>query len=92
MTGERLEPGISTQHQESKIHFVPTGRPRTKEVALEQRVRAWRLGRPTYEEKVTIKVELPAQLNDLLEQFKVLKRIPKNEMITFALEELLRQS
>jgi len=36
------------------------------------------------------KVELPARLNDLLEQFKVLKGISKTEMITFALEDLLR--
>lgn len=35
-------------------------------------------------------MELPARLNDLLEQFKVLKGISKTEMITFALEDLLR--
>ncbi|MFH1578932.1 MAG: hypothetical protein ABIE25_02095 [Thermoplasmatota archaeon] len=60
--------------------------------AVRDRVRASRLGRPIYEEKVTIKLEIPARLNDLLEQFKVLGRIQKSEMITVALEELLRRS
>lgn len=55
MTDELLEPGISTQHQGVNAHFFPTGRRRTKGVVLEQRVRAWRIGRPIYEEKVTIK-------------------------------------
>jgi len=91
MTGELLEPGISAQHQGLNVQIPAAGRGYSKGLKIEQRVLAWRIGRPIYEDHVTIKVDLPARVNDLLEQFKVLKRIPKTEMITFALEELLQQ-
>jgi hypothetical protein len=81
VTGELLE------DMRSEIPRLASGSSRV----LLDRVRSSRLGRPIYEEKVTIKLEIPARLNDLLEQLKILGKIPKNEMITFALEKVLQQ-
>ena len=89
MTGELLEPGISTQHQGSNEQIPAAGRGLSKGLEVEQRIRAWRIGRPIYQEMVTVRVQIPVELNDKLEQLKILKRIPKNEIITCALEQFL---
>jgi hypothetical protein len=91
MTGELLDDHFSAIPPRGNTQIPDDGRNRSSAPVL-NRVRASRLGRPIYEEKVTVKIEIPVRLNDLLEQFKVFKRIPKNEMITLALEELLQQS
>jgi len=89
LTGELLEPGISTQHQGSNEQIPAAGRGLSKGLEVEQRIRAWRIGRPIYQEMVTIKVQIPDELNLKLEQLKYLRGIPKGDIISCALEQLL---
>lgn len=91
MTGELLDDHFSAIPSRGNTQISGDGRCRSSATVLNQ-VRTSRLGRPIYEERVTVKIEIPVRLNNLLEQFKIFKRIPKNEMITLALEELLQHA
>lgn len=89
MTGELLEAGISTQHQGLNERIPAAGRGISKGLDVEQRIQTWRVGRPIYQEMVTIKVQIPDEMNHMLEQLKYLRGIPKGDVISCALGDLL---